>query len=131
MYIHKNWKVYSVENTDQQWNVDVPGSLFASLYNQDIIDDWNYGIKENEALSLADDDYIYFTEFECDCEFESALKTGKKIFINFDGIDTLAEIFLNGKSLGKTENMHRRYSFPVNGLIKYDSANLLEVKIFS
>ncbi|MCZ9342990.1 hypothetical protein NGM37_35055, partial [Streptomyces sp. TRM76130] len=34
----------------------------------------------------------------------------------FDGLDTVAEITLDGRPLGRTRNMHRSHRFDVTGL---------------
>ena len=36
-----------------------------------------------------------------------------KIILRFDGIDTLASVWLNGEKIGTAENMHRIYEFDV------------------
>ena len=40
------------------------------------------------------------------------------LFVVFHGVDTVADIVLNGQVLGRTENMFVRYRFHVGGLIK-------------
>ena len=42
----------------------------------------------------------------------------KHKFIRFNGIDTISEIYLNGKLIGKTDNMFIPYVFEVNNLKK-------------
>lgn len=39
------------------------------------------------------------------------------VILTFNGLDTLAEIFLNGESLGTTENMFVRYRFDVKNIL--------------
>ena len=48
----------------------------------------------------------------------------------FYGIDTVADVFLNGKKLGHTENMHRTWVYQVKELVK-EGENLLELYIAS
>ena len=45
-------------------------------------------------------------------------------FLLADGLDTLAEVSLNGKALGKTENMFRTYRWDVAGLVRAGSNEL-------
>ncbi len=47
----------------------------------------------------------------------------------FKGIDTVANIYLNGKKIGHTENMFREYRFDVSGLLKTGTPNILGVCI--
>ena len=53
----------------------------------------------------------YFTEFET--EPVSAVD-GPDVFLNFEGIDTVSEIYLNGVLLGTAENMLIPHVFPLN-----------------
>ncbi|MCP4313393.1 MAG: hypothetical protein GY790_19215 [Bacteroidetes bacterium] len=46
--------------------------------------------------------------------------------IQFDGLDTYSDIFLNGKKLGSTNNMFLPYEYDVKGILK-EKANVLEV----
>ncbi|MDX9747616.1 MAG: glycoside hydrolase family 2 protein [Paludibacter sp.] len=50
------------------------------------------------------------------------------IQLQFDGIDTYSEIYLNGRKLGTTNNMFLPYQFNVNGWLK-EKGNTLEVRL--
>ena len=53
--------------------------------------------------------------------FVSASEQGSvQIDLVFEGLDTIAGVWLNGKSLGYTNNMFRRYVFPVKNLLKVE-----------
>ena len=54
----------------------------------------------------------------------------EEILLTFYGIDTVADVFLNGKKLGHTENMHRTWVYQVKELVK-EGENLLELHIAS
>jgi beta-mannosidase len=43
---------------------------------------------------------------------------GRTRLIGRDGLDTLADVYLNGRWLGHTENMFRQYSWEVKDLLK-------------
>lgn len=53
----------------------------------------------------------YFTEFEIEPE---SVRDGQDVFLNFEGIDTVSEIYLDGALLGATENMLIPHVFPLN-----------------
>ena len=53
----------------------------------------------------------YFTEFEIEPE---SVRDGQDVFLNFEGIDTVSEIYLDGALLGTTENMLIPHVFPLN-----------------
>ena len=53
----------------------------------------------------------YFTEFGIEPE---SVRDGQDVFLNFEGIDTVSEIYLDGALLGTTENMLIPHVFPLN-----------------
>lgn len=50
----------------------------------------------------------------------------KCLFLEFDGIDGVADVYLDGNLLGQTNNQFRIYAFNVTSKIKQSS--LLELK---
>ncbi len=47
------------------------------------------------------------------CTFASPTKNDGPVFLRFDGLDTLAEAYLNGRHIGSFDNMYRRYAVEV------------------
>jgi beta-mannosidase len=84
--------------------------------------------RENEALagSVAEYDYIYEKEFSLGDAFLSM----KKIELLCEGIDTVADISINGFLIAHTENMHRTYEFDVKALLRIGE-NKIQVKLYS
>ena len=58
-----------------------------------------------------------------------ARKAGERQVLVFDGIDTLADVFLNGEKIGEAENMLVPHEFDVTGKVKPDAGTLLQVLI--
>lgn len=60
---------------------------------------------------------------ECDWEYEATFWLPKKFstltYLQFDGLDTVAEIDLNGQRLGETDNMFIPHEFDVSALLRY------------
>src|SRR5690606_15135137 len=79
---------------------------------------------ERELSWIGRTDWTYRTVFD----YRSEPWDGVELV--FDGLDTVAEIRLNGELLGETANMHRRYRFDVRGLVR-DGQNELEVAFTS
>ena len=86
---------------------DVPGSVYSNLLAHGLIEDPYYRDNELKALKLMDNDFEFSKEFVLDKE---QLK-GAELMLRFDGIDTVADIYVNETLLGHTENMHRFYEF--------------------
>lgn len=54
---------------------------------------------------------------------------GERCVIVFDGIDTLADVFLNGKKVGETDNMLIPHEFDVTGKVREGEENEVAVLI--
>ena len=104
----------------------VPGSVYGDLLANGRMDDPYYRDNELKALEIIGDDFEYVTHFDVPEDF---LKE-EKLILRFDGIDTIADIMLNGTILGHTENMHRIFEYSVRELLKPED-NELRVLLFS
>lgn len=111
---------------DKLLETEIPCSVYYDLLNHGEIEDPFYRDNEKDALPLSEKDYVYRLCFDA----EERLTECGKVWLSFDGVDTLSEIFLNGVSLGKTCNMHREWEFPVENILR-KKENLLEVHLFS
>jgi hypothetical protein len=102
---------------DTDWLVaTVPGTVLTSFLNVGAIPDPNFGNNQN----MISDSYFY-ADFWYRNEFVAApAAPGKHVWLNFDGINWKADIFLNGTKLGRIEGgfharplrRHHRCSFP-------------------
>ncbi|MGN0432229.1 MAG: glycosyl hydrolase 2 galactose-binding domain-containing protein [Lachnospiraceae bacterium] len=92
----------------------VPGSVFGTYLEKGMMPDPYYRDNELEAVKLSENDFEYVRFFEVT---EEQL-TFDKLLLVFEGIDTLADIYLNSTLLGRTCNMHIRHEFDVLSLIK-------------
>ena len=124
--IHEGWQMCCLE--DQEWmSASVPGDVYSDLLANGKMEDPFFKDNEYQAKALMEKEYEYRTEFDfSEKEYEKA----RKIFLHFDGIDTLADIYLNGTHLGETISMHRIWEFPVEKVLK-DGKNELRVVLHS
>lgn len=101
----------------------VPGGVHVDLLAAGVIPD--PFLDQNEALVawVAEQDWTYTCRFD-------ATPGGARTDLAFDGLDTLADLTLNGVRVGSTANMHRRYRFDVSDFVK-DEANVLEIRFRS
>ncbi|WMC92983.1 beta-mannosidase [Kineothrix sp. MB12-C1] len=111
---------------DKLLETEVPCSVYSDLLKHGEIEEPFYRYNEEAALPLSERDYVYKLCFDAE---EGLFQCGK-IWLCFQGVDTLADIFLNGVFLGKTFNMHREWEFPVESILR-EKENLLEVHLFS
>ena len=104
----------------------VPGSVYGDLLKACAMEDPFWKDNENEAVRLMEEDYEYVTEFDCDREI---LKSDR-VVLRFDGIDTVADIYVNGILLGDACNMHRIWEFEIKDCVR-PSGNELRVVLHS
>lgn len=123
--LNKNWTM-----RDRSWDdfipAFVPGDLYTDLLNSKRMDDPYYRDNELEALKLSEKEYEYVTTFSADRDEVEK----ERVLLRFEGIDTLAEIYLNEKIIGFANNMHRVWEYDVKYLVR-EGENTLKVVFHS
>lgn len=119
-----NWKISGGVYSDVP--ARVPGDVTADLFRVGLIPDPLWGQNLKDLKPLFETDWTYSCAFEAD----KALLRFFEIFLVFEGIDTLAEVTLNGIHIGSTDNMFREWHFSVKDLLK-EGKNVLHVCIRS
>ena len=97
----------------------IPGSLYSFLLDADMIADPYWRDNEFGALALTHGDYTFSRTFD----FE---RSGDEYILRFEGIDTIADVYLNGVHIAHTEDMHITYEFDVTDTL-LDGENHLAV----
>jgi len=111
---------------DGDWIIaTVPGTVLTSYYNVGAVPDPNYG---DNQLMISDSffcaDFWYRNEF-----VPPAAGAGQHLWLNFDGINWKADVFLNGERLGRIEGGFMRGRFDVTRLLHPGEKNALAVRI--
>lgn len=129
--LDKNWQmqiiggnVYGI--SDEPMDARVPGSVYGNLLEKGLIPDPYDRMNELKALRLMENDFVFQTVFEID---EKQIKSDF-LLLHFDGIDTLAKVYLNGILLGETDNMHRVWEFDIEEVAE-SGENTLRVELAS
>lgn len=121
----RNWHMRRADET-QAIPAIVPGSVYTDLLREGKMENPFWKDNEDKALALMEYDYEYSCEFDCDKQEEKA----DIILLHFDGLDTIADVALNGVFLGSTNNMHRIWEYDVTRIIK-EQKNQLKVYFHS
>lgn len=108
-----SWKMKCTKDTDWQEAV-VPGSVYTDLLRNGNMKDPFYGENEYESCQLSQYDYEYTRTFSV----ENSDLESRQLILVCEGLDTLAEIRINGMFVAKTHNMHRTYRFDVKSFLK-------------
>lgn len=111
---------------DNQWIVaTVPGTVLVSYWNAGALPDPNFGDNQTQISdSYFYSDFWYRTEFTVPEAYK-----GKHVFLNFDGINWKANIYVNGSKIGRIEGAFMRGKFDVTKYLKPGLINALAVKI--
>lgn len=104
----------------------VPEDVRETLQRYGLIDGYYLGKNLDAERWIEKSDWLYVKDFYCGKDLQ-----GKENTLCFEGIDTLAEIWLNGKLAGKTDNMFLEQKIDVSDLLRYGAYNLLAVRVLS
>ena len=100
---------------------NIPGSVYSFLLDNKLKGDPYYRENEWDYLELMNHDYVFSRKFDFERKSDD-----RKILLRCEGLDTLAEIRLNGNFVASTKNMHRTYEFEVSKDLK-DGENEIEI----
>ncbi|BBC32151.1 Exo-beta-D-glucosaminidase [Streptomyces graminofaciens] len=90
---------------------EVPGCVHTDLLRHGVIPDPFLGRNETEVAWVGRREWTY------EVELADGVSGGHdQTDLVFDGLDTAAEILLDGRLLGSVRNMHRSYRFDVTGM---------------
>jgi len=115
MYIQSlsgEWK-FREANTDTWAPAQVPGSVHTDLLALGRIPDPFVADHELDVQWVAERDWEYRLTFQC----SPTLLAQERVFLVCDGLDTLADVTLNGHPVGHAENMFRCYRWDVRALL--------------
>jgi len=123
--LHGLWQFRQAE-TDEWLPAQVPGSVHTDLLALDRIPEPFIADNELRVQWVAERDWEYRLTFQV---FPDVLAE-ERVFLVCDGLDTLADLTLNGHSMGHAENMFRRYRWDVTTLLT-DEENELRIRFRS
>ena len=104
----------------------VPGSVYHDLLSAGCIEDPFWRDNETEALRLMENDFVYSRRFEVGADLLGC----ESVILRCEGLDTLAEIRVNGALAGTAENMHRIWEYDVKSLLR-EGENDISVRFAS
>ncbi len=91
----------------------VPGSVYHDLLTAGLIPDPFDRDNEDEVLKIMEYDFIYSRSFSVSPE----LLKSDRVLLRCHGLDTLAEVSINGEPAGSADNMHRTWEYDVKALL--------------
>jgi beta-galactosidase/beta-glucuronidase len=125
--VHSNGETLSKSGfVDNDWIIaTVPATVLVSYLNAGALPDPNFG---DNQMSISDS--YFYSDFWYRDEFTApAIYKGRRLFLNFDGINWKAEVYLNGHKLGLIEGAFTRGQFDVTDILLPGEKNVLAVRI--
>jgi beta-mannosidase len=89
----------------------IPGSVYAALTENGRMEDPYWRVNEQDALKIMEHDFVFTRRFD-------AGEVNGRVILRCEGLDTLCELTLNGKTIGEAGNMHREWEFDVTDALK-------------
>lgn len=111
--LNGDWQLKQA-GSDEWLAAGVPGGVHTDLLRLGRIPDPFVGDNEKKTQWIAETDWEYSRTWTGD----ATLLAMDRVFLVCDGLDTLAEVWVNGQLVGKTENMFRQYRWDVREIVK-------------
>ncbi|OWF41123.1 beta-mannosidase-like [Mizuhopecten yessoensis] len=106
--LNGNWTVRD-ENRGSSVIGQVPGNMYTALLGSAMIQDPYYRKNDELYRWISRDDWSYSRTFQV-----STKMVGQNTLeLVCDGLDTVAEVFINGKLVGESDNMFVQYTFNI------------------
>lgn len=115
------WQMRELGSTAWQEAV-VPGTVYTDLLRNGKMEDPFWKDNEDKICALMEKDY----EYRCRFTLLPGMLKNHRVVLHFDGLDTLADIYVNQTYAGKAYNMHRIWEFDVKDLLQ-EGENELQV----
>lgn len=111
--LSSGWTFKNIDST-KCYSAHVPGTVHTDLHRNGLITDPFYGCNEIDLQWIERANWQYETQFIVD----DKMLEFKHLTIVFEGIDTYAEVLINGKKRLTTNNMHRKWEIPCKELLQ-------------
>ncbi len=119
---------------DSSWRpAIVPGTVLNSLVHDGVYPEPYFGLNNKLSLHRIPDihnvgrafyTYWFRTKFDLPASYQ-----GRQVWMQFDGINYIADIWVNGRHVGNMKGMFKRGFFNVSKEVKPGKSNVLAVKV--
>lgn len=115
----ENW-IFNKQNEAKKHKATIPGTIHTDLFQNQLIPDPFFGANEKQLQWIENENWEYETHFILS---ESELKN-QNIDLEFEGLDTYATVFLNGKVVLEANNMFRKWTISAKSHLKIGTNHL-------
>ncbi len=114
--LNNNWQFRKADSTNW-YNATVPGTIHTDLFDNQLIGHPYSGNNEQKQQWIEKESWTYQTKFNLTEEQVN----NQHIELVCEGLDTYAEIAINGVKIGNTTNMFRSYSYDLKKQLQLGS----------
>ena len=123
-HLNENWEFTIEENSFKQlkqdiginpkiwFTAEVPGTVHTDLLINNLIEEPFYSDNELKLQWIQECDWIYKTKFN------NPFDNHDKVNLIFEGIDTIADVYLNGEKILSSDNMFLKYDLNISDRLK-------------
>jgi beta-mannosidase len=115
-----NWQ-FSKQGSAKWYKASVPGTIHTDLLENKLIRDPFFGDNEKKLAWIDSCNWIYQNIFN----IAGTLLKQRKIELVFDGLDTYADVYLNGRLILQADNMFLGFSIDVKKILREKNNKLL------
>ncbi len=109
----ENW-TFNKQNETKKHKASIPGTVHTDLYENKLIPDPFYGANEKQLQWIENENWEYESTFSLS---EKEI-SNENIELEFDGLDTYATVYINGKLVLEADNMFRKWIISVKNHLK-------------
>jgi beta-mannosidase len=115
----ENW-TFNKQNEAKKHKATIPGTVHTDLFQNELIPDSFFGTNEKELQWIENESWEYETHFT----ISKAELKNQNIDLEFEGLDTYATVYLNGKVVLEAENMFRKWIISAKSHLKMGTNHL-------
>lgn len=123
--IDSGWE-FRAEDETEWLPATVPGSVHTDLFAAGRIEDPFYRLNEHDLQWIDKKNWVY----RCSFMVPGHIADMEGLELHFSGLDTYADVSLNGEIILNADNMFREWSVNCSGLLR-KGANMLEITLRS
>ncbi len=117
--LNSDWKF----NYNDTWHAStVPSCIHSDLFKNNLIEEPYFSDNENKLKWIGEKTWMYKKVFEID----STLFSYQHLDLDFKGLDTYADVYVNGNLILKADNMFRQWTADCKKVVTI-GPNLLEI----
>ncbi len=110
--LNENWTFHQ-SGKEKVFDAKIPGVVHLDLIRHQQIPNPFYGTNEEKVQWIEQEDWVYEMSFDLE-----DLNSTKRYDLVFEGLDTYAEVNLNGQEILQADNMFRQWRVNVGSLLK-------------